>query len=59
MVEAPNGLFVSFADYEKLSGLLAETLNDAPEYFKQVESAQLSAGDAETALRVTVRLGGC
>ena len=57
MADSPDGSFVSFADYAKLESLLAESLNDAAEYFKQVESGQLSAADANNVLRVTVRLG--
>ena len=57
MAEAPDGPFVSIAEYEKLASLLAESLNDAAEYFKQVESGELTAANADKVLRVAVRLG--
>ena len=57
MAEAIDGTFVSFIAYEQLTINLAETLDAAAEYFKQVESGQLSATDAAAALRVNSRLG--
>ena len=57
MFESPAGQFVAVADYERLEHLLAETLEDASEFLRQVEAGQLAAADATTALRVAVRLG--
>ena len=56
MAEAINGTFVSLAEYEKLESLLAEVLNDAAAYLKQVESGEISAADADKVLRVSTRL---
>ena len=57
MAEAIDGTFVSFIAYEQLTINLAETLDLASEYFKQVESGQMSATDAAAALRMNSRLG--
>ena len=57
VTETRDGEYVTFADYDELAALLAEALNDAEGYFKSVESGELTALDANNALRVGVRLG--
>ena len=56
MKESLTGTFVSTQSFERLEALLAETLDTAAEYFRQVKAGELSAADADTALRVGVRL---
>ena len=57
MAESVKGIFVASQTYERLEALLAETLDTAAEYFRKVHAGELTAADADTALRVGVRLG--
>lgn len=51
MVQAPGGNYVEWADYEKLNDLLTDVLERAAELFKQVSAGELSAAEANDALR--------
>lgn len=53
---SPTGSYVPFAEYEKLAELLAETLNDAQNYFEMLGRGELTAVEANAALRVAVRI---
>ena len=47
---------MTYADYQRLVELVSETLNDAQAYFKQIESGDMTAIEADAVLRVSVRL---
>jgi hypothetical protein len=53
---SPAGDYVSFADYEKLIEMLEETLADAQNYFEMLGRGELTAVEANAALRVAVRI---
>ena len=53
---SPTGNYVAFAEYEKLFELLTETLTDAQNYFEMLERGELTAVEADAALRVAVRI---
>ena len=53
---SPTGSYVPFAEYEKLVELLAETLADAQNYFEMLGRGELTAAEANAALRVAVRI---
>lgn len=54
--QSPTGAYVSFAEYEELVALLAETLTDAQNYFEMLGRGELTAAEANAALRVAVRI---
>lgn len=53
MNQVPSGRFITFAEHEELVRELLESLG---EYFKQVESGELSAVDAVKVVNVFVRM---
>ena len=54
---SPSGAYVAYSEYEKLVALLAEALDDAQNYFGLLELGEVTAVEANAALRATVRLG--
>lgn len=58
MLQSQNGGYVASADYDKLEAEFKHLLENAAEYFRQIEAREITAQDAETALRVSVRISG-
>lgn len=50
--QEPNGRFVTFAEHEELIREPAESIGD---YFKQVESGELTAANAKKVVEVYVK----
>ena len=53
MEQSPSGHYVTYAEHEEL---LRQLLATAKENFRRVECGELTASDAEQALRVTIQI---
>jgi hypothetical protein len=53
MTRSHSGQFVAFAEYDELA---AEIVESAADSFRRVQNGEMTAAEAETALRVLVKL---
>ena len=56
MNQAANGNYVASSDYDRLDEVKKTLLDLAVTYFHRIETDELAAADAETALRATAVL---
>ena len=54
MNQAPNGNYVASSDYDRLEETQKTLIELAVAYFRSIAANELTAADAETALRATV-----
>jgi hypothetical protein len=56
MNKAHNGPYVSARDYENLAAEFKDVVESAARYFKQIETRELTAADAETIFTVRLKI---